>query len=270
MPQLQQVGVRLSLSAGARASRGLRQQGASGALAVGALPRAARGGVGVGKAGRRLAVSGAQVGRAVSGKAIARRAGGRLAPGKCAKAPAAERIKGAAVEAIRRAASVRQRAAGRRLEVSNAPAGARVQRLLEGWQELPAAWAAVQIGSGGFVGRSLAALAYLRGAAVSWDSASRAVSVGGQVVIGDNGRTVTAASLAGAVLVVDRQCEALAAIVGAAACLRGELRQVRADTARRAARVAVGKASRALAAGGIEAARAAALRDELAWREVRF
>lgn len=174
------------------------------------------------------------------------------------------------VSAAGRSVGVRLRMPGRALQVSTSRAAGRVARLLEIWDTLPAPWAAVVVPQVGFVGRSLAALEYLRGAAVAWDAASGAVSVGGQVVVGDDGGTVRASSVEGAAAVIARQCESLAVVVGVAIAHRGELRQAKADRLRKSARIAVGKAARALARGGIEANRARALRAELLWRESRI
>jgi len=169
-----------------------------------------------------------------------------------------------------RSVGVRLRMPGRAVRVSASRAAGRVARLLEVWDTLPAPWAAVVVPQVGFVGRSLAALEYLRGAAVGWDAASGAVSVGGQVVVGDDGGTVRAASVEGAAAVIARQCESLAVVVGVAIAHRGEVRQAKADRLRKSARIAVGKAAKALARGGIEANRARALQAELLWRESRI
>ena len=199
--------------------------------------------------------------RAAGARATARRSGLPIVPA------VGRRL---AVSTSRRAGGVRVRMPGRALQISASRAAGRVARLLEAWDTLPAPWASVVVPQVGFVGRSLAALEYLRGEALAWDSASGAVSVGGQVVVGDDGGTVRAASVEGAAAVIARQCETLAVVVGVAIAHRGEARQAKADLLRKSARIAVGKAARALARGGIEANRARALQAELLWRESRI
>jgi len=223
---------------------------------VGAVVVTVRGGVRPHARGDLLAVQGVSWASGVLFQAVARASGGRAAVRRSGMptGPAVGRL--VAVSKVGRGGGVRLRMPCRALQVSTCRASGRVSRLLESWNDLPAPWAAFVVPQVGFVGRSLAALEYLRGAVVGWDAASGAVLVGGQVVIGDDGGTVRVASVDGAAAVVARQCDSLAVVVGVAIAHRGELRQSKADRLRQSARIAVGKASRALARGGIEANRA--------------
>lgn len=170
-----------------------------------------------------------------------------------------------------RAAGVRvQAVVNGSLAVSGLLACGRFDRLLAGWSELPSPWAVIDIPEVGYVGTSLAALAVLRGAAVSWSSSDGTVRVGGQIVIGDSGAPVLAASDAAAGRLIVRASQALVKAIGISAGLAGGERQkqqegVRAAHARRAK-----KAGARVGADDLSPEQSRALQAELKWRESRL
>jgi len=194
---------------------------------------------------------------------------GRAVPARMAAARSA--MRGAVlVESVRRAVRVLAGPVGARASVGSPRDCGRVSWALESWGDLPGPWASVVVPAVGYVGRSLAVLEVLRGAAVEWQDASGRVLVGGQVLIGDDGRPVLVGSDQIAVSVVMRAADALESAIGAASCEVGTERVKRMNSIRRGQRGAIAKAAKWVGHASISVQQSRALQAELAWRERRL
>lgn len=194
---------------------------------------------------------------------------GRAVPARMAAARAA--MRGAVLGAsVRRAVRVLAGPIGARSAVGSPRDCGRVSWSLESWADLPGPWASVVVPAVGYVGRSLAVLAMLRGASVEWQEASGRVLVGGQVLIGDDGRPVLVGSDQLAMSVVLKGADALESAIGAATTMIGVYREDRMNAIRRGQRGTVAKAARWVGHASLSAGQSRALQAELAWRERRL
>lgn len=225
------------------------------------------------QAGALRAGSGGSVGRAAVRLAVGVvRAGAACLVRQARLAADVRPIRATAVGGLHLARSLRvARRAARASAVLPAvwPCG-RFDRALEAWAELPAAWQAMVVPEVGYIGRSLAALQYLRGDAVVWVPASGLVEVGGRVLIGDDGRGFVVGSYEQALAAVVRSCGTLAASIGVSACYVGADRVTRQNAIRRAHREAVKKAAARVGHPSLSRNQSVALQTELRWRESRL
>jgi len=175
--------------------------------------------------------------------------------------PVSPVVKGGAVRAAAMVSSV---------TVGQPSACGRFDRLLEGWSALPAPWEDVAVPAVGYVGRSLAALAVLRGAEVVWSSSDGRVSVGGLVLIADSGQPALAASAAAADAEVVRACKALVVAIGISAGYAGEERRRQQEASRAAHRRIVAKVARWVGDQSLSVGQSRALQAELRFREARL
>ena len=172
--------------------------------------------------------------------------------------------------AVRRAVRVRAGPVGAWPAVGSPRDCGRVSWALESWGDLPGPWAAVVVPAVGYVGRSMAVLAMLRGESVEWHGASGRVLVGGQILIGDDGRPVLVGSDALALSVVLKGADALESAIGAAVTLAGVDREKRMNAIRKGQRGTVAKAARWVGHASLSVGQSRALQAELAWRERRL
>ena len=172
--------------------------------------------------------------------------------------------------AVRRAVRVRAGPVGAWPEVGNPRDCGRVSWALESWGDLPGPWAAVVVPAVGYVGRSMAVLAMLRGASVEWQGASGRVLVGGQILIGDDGRPVLVGSDALALSVVLKGADALESAIGAAATRSGVDREKRMNAIRKGQRGTVVKGARWVGHASLSPGQSRALQAEFNWRERRL
>lgn len=142
--------------------------------------------------------------------------------------------------------------------------------MLADWAELPPAWLEVEVDASGFVGRSLAALACLRGASVAWRDDDGAILIGGNALIGDDGRLISVSSLADAQAWAAASTEALALIVGYAVGYVGAQRSAKLESSRKATRNVVVKVGERINGGTMGLGQARALQADLDWRQVRL
>ena len=142
--------------------------------------------------------------------------------------------------------------------------------LLADWAQLPPAWLEVEVEASGFVGRSLAALDILRGASVARSDDDGAILIGGNAVVGDDGRLLTVPSLAEAQEWAAGSTEALALLVGYAVGYVGAQRSAKLDASRKATRVVVAKVGERINAGLLGRGQARALQADLDWRQMRL
>lgn len=194
---------------------------------------------------------------------------GRAVPARMAAARAA--MRGAVLGAsVRRAVRVLAGPIGARSAVGSPRDCGRVSWSLESWADLPGPWASVVVPAVGYVGRSLAVLAMLRGESVEWHGASGRVLVGGQILIGDDGRPVLVGSDALALSVVLKGSDALESAIGAAATRSGVDRETRMNAIRKGQRGTVVKGARWVGHASLSVGQSRALQAELAWRERRL
>ena len=203
---------------------------------------------------------GARVGRVLlAGRALS-----------CRMAPAGGAIRGASVGVVRAGLRVRVRARAIWPDVGAPRDCGRSAWALESWADLPGPWASVVVPDVGYVGRSLAALDWLRGAAVEWQEATGRVLVAGRVVIGDDGRPVLVVSSALALGVVVRAAAAIESAIGAAVGLVGSDRGKRMDAVRKGQRGTVAKGARWVGHASLSPGQSRALQAEFNWRERRL
>lgn len=225
------------------------------------------------QAGALRAGSGGAVGRAAVRLAVGVvRAGADCLVRRVRLAADVRQIRAAGVGGLHLARSLRS---ARRAALASAVLPAvgscgRFDRALEAWAELPAAWQALVVPEVGYIGRSLAALQYLRGDAVVWVPASGLVEVGGRVLIGDDGRGFVVGSYEQALAAVVRSCGTLAASIGVSACYVGSDRVTRQNAIRRAHRESVKKAAARVGHKSLSRNQSVALQAELLWRESRL
>ena len=203
---------------------------------------------------------GARVGRvSLAGRAVS-----------CRMAPAGGAMRGASVGVVRAGARVRVRARADWSGVGGPMDCGRSAWALESWADLPGPWASVVVPDVGYVGRSLAALSWLRGESVEWQEPSGRVLVGGKVVIGDDGRPVLVVSSALALGVVVRAAAAIESAIGAAVGLVGSDRGKRMDAVRKGQRGTVAKGARWVGHASLSPGQSRALQAEFNWRERRL
>lgn len=218
---------------------------------------------GVGSVGRARGVSLRVASLAVRLSLSAGAMRARMAAAKC-------RIRGSAIGGLLKSERVRVRARAVWPSVGGPRDCGRSAWGLESWSDLPGPWASVVVPDVGYVGRSLAALDWLRGASVEWQESTGRVLVAGRVVIGDDGLPVLVDSSAVAMSVIVRGAAAIEAAIGVAAGYSGEERERRMNAIRKGQRGTVTKAAKWIGHASLSAGQSRALQAEFNWRERRL
>lgn len=179
-------------------------------------------------------------------------------------------IRGAAIGGLLKSERVRVRARAVWPSVGGPRDCGRSAWGLESWSDLPGPWASVVVPDVGYVGRSLAALDWLRGASVEWQESTGRVLVDGRIVIGDNGLPVLVNAFDVAMHVIIRGASAIEAAIGVAAGYSGAERERRMNAIRRGHQGAVAKAAKWVGHASLSSGQSRALQAEFNWRERRL